>query len=53
MPVIYLDKHRRLTEEQKNDFISFFSRVAKETGLEKVEEWTMTVDMFLDSLKKS
>ncbi|MBQ6052435.1 MAG: DUF4838 domain-containing protein [Clostridia bacterium] len=38
------------SEEEKNGYIAFFRRVANETGLEKVEEWKITVDMFLDSL---
>ena len=37
-------------EDEKQDCISFFRRVSKAIGLEKVEEWTMTVDMFLDSV---
>ncbi len=41
------------SEDEKTEYISFFRRVATETGLEKVEEWKITVDMFLDSLTKT
>jgi hypothetical protein len=41
------------SEEEKQALMSFFRRVADETGLEKVEEWTVTVDMFLESVDKT
>lgn len=38
------------SEDEKQELISFFRRVANAVGLEKVEEWKITVDKFLDSL---
>ena len=41
------------SEDEKASYISFFRRVATEIGLEKVEEWTQTVDIFLDMISKT
>jgi len=41
------------SEDDKKSLMSFFRRVADAVGLEKVEEWKITVDMFLDSLNES
>ena len=41
------------SEDEKASYISFFRRVSAETGLEKVEEWTQTVDIFLDMISKT
>ncbi len=38
------------SEEEKQSLMAFFRRVADAVKLEKVEEWKITVDMFLDSL---
>lgn len=41
------------SNEEKLTYMEFFRRVADAVGLEKVEEWKITVDMFLDSLNES
>ena len=40
------------SEEEKQSLMAFFRRVADAVKLEKVEEWKITVDMFLNSLNE-